>query len=145
MPPQLHPEPCNGGSTGLSPYYRCPEDRQCVWRVPHSSQPWEEPKPSPNLISLICLNITNVGLICIQDLSSTLPRYLLCVLGSTLVGVRLHICQKTTSSALLPLLRAVSHWLGILPDSSCASKEVPVSSASHLTGLVLQVHTTIPA
>lgn len=61
------------------------------------------------------------------------------------MGVCLHICQKTTSSALLPLLRAVCHWFGVLPDGSCASREVPVSSASHLTRLVLEVHTTIPA
>lgn len=48
MPPQSRPEPCNRGSTGLPPYYRCPEDSQCVWSVPHSRQPWKEPKPSPN-------------------------------------------------------------------------------------------------
>lgn len=61
---------------------------------------------SLHLISLICLNITSVGPICIQALRSALPRYLLCVLGSALVGIHVHVCQKTPSSALLPLLRA---------------------------------------
>lgn len=94
---------------------------------------------SLHLISLICLNITSVGPICIQALRSALSRYLLCVLGSALVGIHLHICQKTTSRALLPLLRAlevcqIARVLCLL-----------ASSASHVTGLVLQVHTTIPA
>lgn len=62
---------------------------------------------SLHLISLICLNITSVGPICIQALRSALSRYLLCVLGSALVGIHLRICQKTTSRALLLLLRAL--------------------------------------
>lgn len=62
---------------------------------------------SLHLISLICLNITSIGPICIQALRSALSRYLLCVLGSALVGIHLCICQKTTSRALLPLLRAL--------------------------------------
>lgn len=94
---------------------------------------------SLHLISLICLNITSVGPICIQALRSALSRYLLCVLGSALVGIHLRMCQKTTSRALLPLLRALE--VCQIARVLCLLE----SSASHLTGLVLQVHTTIPA
>lgn len=69
--------------------------------IPHN-QAQEKPRPSPNVLSPFVLTSQALVPICIQPLSSALRRYLLCVLGSVIVGVRLHMYSRTHLNALVP-------------------------------------------
>lgn len=88
---------------------------------------------SLHLISLICLNITSVGPICIQALRSALCA------GKCTCGYSLAYMSENNFKGSFTFVK------GLEVCQIALVLCLLVSSASHLTGLVLQVHTTIPA